>query len=277
MATEYVPCTLPRGGRKIKFAEELFPKASHILIGGATGCGKSTLIEDYIYSTITTKYPSEVSFCLVDPKRVALVQFKNLPHTIRYVTEKADTLKLLDDIIFTMDNRYKDMAERGLKKYDKTRIVVIIDELGDLMTTCKKEIMPRIQRIAQLGRASGIMLICATQCPNRRIIPAEMTVNFDGRVGMKCLNCIESKQILNNRKGAELLPQHGKAIYLHSNGKYYEIDIPLIEEAELDRVVRFLSAQKISKEQTEVKQNEQTVNKDRQKWYKVFSRRRAVR
>ena len=269
-------CVLPRAGKRIKFAEELLPKASHILIGGTTGSGKSTFIEDYIYSVVTTKYPWEVSFVLVDPKKVALVEFKNLPHTDRYVTEVSDTLKLLDDVIFTMNNRYKYMAERGLKKYDKTKLVVIIDELADLMTVCKRELMPRLQRIAQLGRASGIMLICATQCPNRKIIPAELTVNFDGRVGLRCLDSIESKQTIK-RKGAELLPHWGKALYLHADGRYYELTVPKIEQSELDRVVRYLSAQKVVEKKTEVKQNEQTVNKNRQKWYEVFSRRRAVR
>lgn len=273
---KYISCALPRPNRRIKFAEELLPKASHILIGGTTGSGKSTFIEDYIYSVVTTKYPWEVMFCLVDPKKVALVEFKNLPHTDRYVTEVSETLKLLDDVIFTMNNRYKYMAERGLKKYDKTKLVVIIDELADLMTVCKRELMPKLQRIAQLGRASGIMLICATQCPNRKIIPAELTVNFDGRVGLRCLDSIESKQTIK-RKGAELLPQYGKAIYLHSNGRYYELTVPKIEQSELDRVVSCLSAQKVVEKKTEVKQNEQKVDKNRQKWYEILSRRRAVR
>jgi len=109
------------------------------------------------------------------------------------------------------------------------------------MVTCKKEVMPKLQRIAQLGRASGIKLICATQSPSRKVIPAELVLNFDGRVALHCVSPIESRQILN-RKGAELLPSYGKALTF-VNGKFYEANIPMIPRTEIDRVIRFWEAQ----------------------------------
>lgn len=238
----YFRYQIPNVNRTIKFCE-LLMQAPHILIGGTTGSGKSTFIDDFVYSILTTKVPAGVSFVWIDPKRVDLVQYRDLPHTQRYVTENRDILRVLDEVIATMESRYRQMNAYGKKEFDGTRIVVVIDELADLMTTCKKEILPKLQRIAQLGRASKIMLVCATQCPNRRIIPAELTLNFGGRVALRCTSAIESRQIIN-RAGAELLPEHGKALYFHVNGKYYELDVPLLPQQEISRVIAWWVNQK---------------------------------
>ena len=220
---------------------DLFLSAPHLLIGGTTGSGKSVLIDNLVYHMITQNNPSKVEFVWIDPKKVSLRKYKNLPHTLRYVDEIPDILKALDDVIATMMDTYAYMQERNLEKYNGTQIVVIIDELADLMVTCKKEVMPKLQRIAQLGRASGIKLICATQSPSRKVIPAELVLNFDGRVALHCVSPIESRQILN-RKGAELLPSYGKALTF-VNGKFYEANIPMIPRTEIDRVIRFWEAQ----------------------------------
>lgn len=271
----YYRYQIPNADRKIKFCELLI-QAPHILIGGTTGSGKSTFIDDFVYSILTTKVPAGVSFVWIDPKRVDLVQYRNLPHTLKYVTESRDILRALDDVIATMENRYRQMNAYGRKEYDGTRIIVVIDELADLMTTCKKEILPKLQRISQLGRASKIMLVCATQCPNRKIIPAELTLNFGGRVALRCTSAIESRQIIN-RAGAELLPEHGKALYFHVNGKYYELDVPLLPQAEISRVINWWVNQKRESEaQTMREQN--TIKEDatektatsKKPWYKFF-------
>lgn len=210
------------------FANLLF-EANHVLIGGATGSGKSVLITDIIYSLIAQYAPDELKFVLIDPKKVDLIQFCPLPHVERHVTENKDIIKTLDEVILTMDKRYKSMASRGLKEYDGEYIVIVIDEIADLMTTCKKEFMPRVQRIAQLGRASRIKIICATQCPKREVIPAQLVVNMNGRVALHCMSPIESRQIIN-RNGAEDLPRYGKALYLHSDGQDYTFTIPLLDD-----------------------------------------------
>lgn len=211
--------------------------AGHILIGGTTGSGKSVLIDNYIYNLIGRYFPSEkqkdgIHFVLIDPKRVSLVKYKRLPHVIAYETENNGIIATLKGIVTLMDNRYKEMSEKGLSIYDGGYIVIIIDELADLMVTCKKQIMPLLQRIAQLGRASKIKLVCATQSPNRKVIPAELVVNFTGRVALRCLSAIESRQIIN-RTGAELLPRYGQAIYLHADGYYHDMFIEMISDEEI--------------------------------------------
>ena len=216
---------------------DLMLEAPHILIGGTTGSGKSVLIDALIYTIITTKTPQEAHLCFCDPKRVTFTKYRHLPHVERLETEPAEIIQLLREVVETMENRYKRMHSAGVVDYDGTAIYIVIDEIADLMTTCKKEIVPIIQRVAQLGRASNIHLICATQCPNRKIIPAELTVNFGGRVALRCLNAIESRQILNT-KGAETLPRYGTCIYLHSDGCYYTGEIPYFPD-EIQRTIDF--------------------------------------
>ncbi len=241
-----VKYALPKDAKTNSLCDRMFD-ASHVLIGGTTGCGKSTLINSYIYSVVGRFYPFEKSrngaqFVLIDPKRVALNKFKRLPHTVAYACENKEIIALLQSVIGEMDRRYRDMAQNGLEEYNKGYLIVIVDELGDLMTTCKKQVMPLLQRIAQLGRASRIKLVCATQCPNRKIIPAELTVNFTGCVAMRCKSAIESVQIIG-RKGAELLPQYGKVIYLHSDGNYYDETVTKISDDDMSNRIRWWAKQ----------------------------------
>lgn len=226
---------LPTSNIHYRFCD-LFLSSPHLMIGGTTGSGKSVLIDDLVYHLIANNSPEKVHFVWIDPKRVSLVKYKNLPHTSRYACDIPDILKALDDVIATMMDTYDFMQTRGLEKFNGTKLVVVIDELADLMTTCRADVMPKLQRIAQLGRASNIMLICATQSPSRKVIPAELVLNFDGRVALRCVSAIESRQILN-RKGAELLPRYGKALTF-VDGKYYEASIPMIPRREIMRIVK---------------------------------------
>lgn len=231
---------IPNNLKKYPFCELMF-NAPHVLIAGTNGSGKSTLLDDYMYTLLGKYFPNEISLVLIDPKEVGLSKYKRLPHVERFETENSKIIDCLDDVIYTMEQRYKHMREKGIEDYDGMYIVVVIDELADLMTTCKKELLPRIQRIAQKGRASKIKLVCASQSPSRKMIPAELTLNFNGRCALRCISAVESKQIIN-RSGAEFLPEHGKALYWHSNGKYYECDVPLTSRKDLiDRINLWVS------------------------------------
>lgn len=221
--------------------------APHVIIGGATGSGKSVLIDDIIWTVLGQHYPfandpNGVQMVLIDPKKVTLRKYLGVPHVIDYLTENDEIIAFLDSIIETMMDRYDDMTKKGLELYDGCKILIIIDELADLMTTCKKEFVPRVQRIAQLGRAAKIQIVAATQCPSREIIPAKVTVNFTGRVALRCNNAIESRQLIN-KNGAELLPRHGKAMYLHADGAYYNAEIDLTSKKALSERIDFWKAQ----------------------------------
>lgn len=231
-----VTYTTPGNYYHIGVCEKML-NSPHILIGGTTGAGKSVLIENLMY-TIMCKYtPHNARFFLIDPKRVTFTKFRRVPFVEQIETETGAILQLLRDIVATMETRYTNLSHAGLNQYNGEHIFVIIDEIADLMVVCKKEITPLIQRIAQLGRAGNIHLIVATQCPNRKIIPAELTVNFGGRVALRCLNAIESRQLIN-RKGAETLPQYGRCIYLHCDGLYYAGNIPYMP-GEIQNIIDF--------------------------------------
>lgn len=236
-----IQMTRPKTRRVLPLCDEML-NCHHILIAGCVGSGKSVLLQDYIYNILCRYYPDEdkpdgVQIVLIDPKRVDYMEYLTVPHFIRHVTENKEIISTLDDVINTMENRYRYMQQKGLKKYDKCNLVVIVDELADLMTTNKKEVLPRLQRIAQLGRAAKIKLVCATQAPARKVIPAELTLNFTGKIALHCESAIESRQVIG-MDGAEKLPKNGKCLFKKGDGeKPDEYYIPMFADSEYTAVI----------------------------------------
>lgn len=210
---------------------ELMLQCAHVIIGGTTGAGKSVLIDDFVY-TIMSKYtPHDARIFFVDPKRVSFVKYRHLPHVEQLETDFDAILQLLRDLIVTMDKRYIKMSRDGVTQYDGKHIYIIIDEIASIMTdkTVKKDFAFLVQKIAMLGRACNMHLICATQAPNRNVIPANLTVDFDGRIALRCNDKIESRQLIK-RPGAETLPRYGQCIMLNCDGLYYRGEIPFIPD-----------------------------------------------
>ena len=209
-------------------------RQTHLLIAGSTGSGKSVLINTLIYTALF-RSPAAVRFVLIDPKRVELVEYSELPHTLKYASEPPEIITALNASIAEMEARYKRMQIARQKKSTEPEIYIIIDEFADLMTTQKRETLPQLQRIAQLGRAANIHLIIATQRPTRDIINGQIKVNIDSRVALRCPTPQDSRNIID-RKGAETLPRYGFGYYLTSNGCDL-IAIPLTQPADIaDRV-----------------------------------------
>ena len=156
----------------------------HLLIAGATGSGKSVVINGMM-TTALKDSPAAVQFILIDPKRVELVDYKELPHTLRYSSEPGEMVQALQEAIAITDNRYRDMARQHVKKYGGGAVYVVIDELADLMTTNKKQVQPILQRLCQIGRAANVHVVAATQCPLSAVIPTPIKVNFDSRVALR--------------------------------------------------------------------------------------------
>lgn len=208
-------------------------RGAHTLIAGTTGSGKSVLINSLIFNLLL-KSPNEVEFCLIDPKRVELSKYKKLPHVWKYCQEIGDIVSALDGVINTMESRYKKM-ERGYNNF--TELYVIIDELADLMVTSQRVILPKLQRISQLGRACGIHLICATQAPNRRVIPAELTLNFTERICLHCASQIESRQAIG-APGGELLPRYGEALW-SSCGTLENVLVPMTPSEDINSRISY--------------------------------------
>lgn len=188
-------------------------KVPHWLIAGATGMGKSNLI-NVILAQLVRRDPNHWKIAMVDPKRVELQPWAHIPHkwgeVARTVNETAELLEQLTD---EMEARYRVMEAEGIRKVGDTmpRIVVVVDEMADLMLQARKVIEPALTRLAQLGRAAGIYLLTATQRPSTDVITGVLKGNLPGRIAMRVASGVDSRVILD-RGGAENLRKAGDLI-----------------------------------------------------------------
>lgn len=226
--------TTPQGQYYNLFADML--KQPHLLVAGATGSGKSVVINGII-ATALKDSPAAVQFIFIDPKRVELVDYKRLPHTLQYASEPGDMVQALQLAIDTTERRYKDMQRQHVKQYPGGAVYVVIDELADLMTTNRKAVQPIIQRLAQIGRAANVHIIAATQCPLSAVIPTPIKVNFDSRVGLRTRSKQDSRNILGVG-GCEQLPKYGQGYYMTPAGLQL-YNIPMYSPAEVARLVDY--------------------------------------
>ncbi len=188
----------------------------HLLIAGATGSGKSVVIEGMLFCLAYSNLgdvPGGKNCILIDPKRVELSQWKKIPHCIGYASEPGAIVNALLDLMGICESRYIQMQSEGIKKYNGSDIYLFIDEFADLMTTNKKETAPIIQRLAQIGRAANIHIVLATQTPISKILPTEIKCNFDARLGLRTRSAQDSRNILD-MAGLENLPPFGKGFLL---------------------------------------------------------------
>ena len=204
-------------------------KMPHLLVAGATGSGKSVCINGIITTFLLRTKPDEVKLLLIDPKKVEFTPYKEIPHLIGPVISDAHEASLaLQVIVKYMDNRYTTFAKYGVRNIEgyneyveyhpdenlqkMYRIVVIIDELADLMTTNKKDVEQSIQRITQLARAAGIHLIVATQRPSTDVITGIIKANIPSRIAFAVSSGVDSRTILD-QYGAEKLLGNGDMLY----------------------------------------------------------------
>ena len=188
----------------------------HLLIAGATGSGKSVLVNQLLHTLLSYSTPGLI---LIDCKGVELSEYRSYQNTLCYADSPAQAVKSLEYAVDIMQSRYKQLQAAGLKKWTGADIYIIIDEFADLMTTSKKAVQPLIQRIAQLGRAAKVHLIVCTQCPLREIIPTAIKCNFDCRLALRTATRQDSRNIIDT-PGAETLPDprtagRAEAIYKH--------------------------------------------------------------
>ena len=209
---------------------------THLLIAGTTGSGKSTVVNGIIMNALAHS-PEDYQMVLIDPKRVELVEYKNLPHTIIYASEPADMVKALETIMKGIDTRYQMMADAKIKKWPGSKVLVIIDEMADLLTTQKAKVKPLLQRIAQIGRAANVMLIGCTQRPTSDVIGNEITCNLDARLGLRTRSAQESKNIIGE-KGCDKLPRYGYGIY-QTPDMYDKIALKMYTDDEREAVINY--------------------------------------
>lgn len=217
----------------------------HLLIAGATGSGKSVFIAG-LMQVIMYRLPCEVEngafIIAIDPKRVELSQYKALPHCLRYASEPQQMIDTLNYAMSITESRYRQMQRHGVKKWTGADVYIIIDEFADLMTTNKKHVQPLIQRLAQIGRAAKVHIILATQTPIAKVLPTEIKCNFDARIGLRTRSAQDSRNIIG-MSGLENLPQYGQCYYMSpQEEKCY--NVPMVEDAEIERLVNHWTAQK---------------------------------
>lgn len=226
--------TTPGGEYKTLYADML--DQPHLLIAGATGSGKSVIVNSLIYTALLHS-PAAVQLILIDPKRVELSNYRSLPHTLRYASEPGNMPQALEYAMSVTEGRYREMQRARVKKYDGPDLYVVIDELADLMTTNKRQVQPLLQRLCQIGRAARVHVIAATQCPLATVIPTPIKVNFDARVGLRTRSAQDSRNILGVT-GCEALPRYGQGYYMTPEGLTL-YNIPMTPQGEIDRLVTY--------------------------------------
>ena len=214
-------------------------KQPHCLIAGATGSGKSTVINGILNAILYNCAPCRAAFILIDPKRVELAACAGLPHTVAhargYNPEK--WLQALQYACMLMDRRYMDMEKRRIKMYDGPDIYVIIDEWANVYKSGGAACYKAVLRLISEGRAARVHVIAATQVPKASIIPTEIRENFTARVCMRC-NTKAQSRVLMDVDGCERLPEYGYGFYITPRGKdLYKL--PLIDEIYTDRLIAY--------------------------------------
>lgn len=179
----------------------------HLLIAGATGSGKSTAVRGLIYTATALN----AGLILIDPKRVELREWRNLPQVL-HASDPDSIARAIWSAERLLERRLTECERRELKTYPGQDVYVIIDEFADLMTTDRDRTEKPLLRLAQLGRAAKIHLILATQRPTRDIITGQIKVNIDARLALRCPTRQDSRNILDCA-GAEMLPRFGFGYY----------------------------------------------------------------
>jgi S-DNA-T family DNA segregation ATPase FtsK/SpoIIIE len=243
----------------------------HLLIAGSTGAGKSVSVNGMLTSILYRSTPDDVRFIMIDPKRLELGMYEDIPHLLTpVVVDPKQASNALRWGVHEMEERYKTLAKHGVRNIDQYNrnirgmiqeqggatkaddgtelktmpyIIVIIDELADLMMAAGKEVEESIARLAQMARAVGIHLILATQRPSVDVITGLIKANLPSRIAFRVASKVDSRTILDGN-GAEQLLGKGDMLYLPpAASRFVRIHGPYISEQETARVCSFLRKQ----------------------------------
>lgn len=237
-------------------------KMPHLLIAGATGSGKSVLINTLIMSIIYKANPNDVKLIMVDPKMVELTAYEDIPHLmIPVVKDPKKASAALSWAVVEMTGRYQKFADVGVRdiksynakiskmkhtnntEYQKMpQIVIIVDEFADLMMVAPGEVEDSVCRLAQLARAAGIHLVLATQRPSVNVITGLIKANIPSRIALSVSSQVDSRTIIDSA-GAEKLLGNGDMLFAPQNlPKPIRVQGAFVSDEERDSVVHFLKS-----------------------------------
>ena len=243
-------------------------KMPHVLIAGTTGSGKSVCTNSILISILYKATPDEVKLIVVDPKMVEFGIYNGIPHLlIPVVTDAKKAAGALQWAVTEMMRRYRTLSETGVRdieSYNKLaetdealepmpKLVVVIDELADLMMVAGKEVEEAICRIAQMGRASGVHLVIATQRPSADVITGLMKANIPSRIALVVSSAMESRIILDSQ-GAEKLIGRGDMLYAPLGKGKKRVQGCYIDETEVQKVIDFVKSNGSAEYNDEVQQ-----------------------
>ncbi|MDP3900644.1 MAG: DNA translocase FtsK 4TM domain-containing protein [bacterium] len=226
-------------------------KMPHLLVAGATGTGKSVCLNSIILSLIYQNDPDDIKFIMVDPKRVELSMYNNIPYLLTpVITDVPKTINALKWCINEMERRFNVLSQAGkrnIENYNMSAgeklpyIVFVIDELADLMSTAANDVEGAIIRLAQMARAVGIHLVLATQRPSVDVITGLIKANIPVRIAFRVASAVDSRTILDSQ-GAEKLLGDGDMLFTMADvSKPKRIQGSFVDEKEVKRITRFIN------------------------------------
>lgn len=233
----------------------------HLLVAGATGQGKSVCLNCLLMSFLYKARPDQVKLLLVDPKRIELSVYEDLPHLVHpVVTDMSLAKNALDWAVYEMERRYEAMARLGVRNIEGFNsklakgpenlppdadqfsplpyLVIVIDEMADLMLTARKEVETSIVRLAQLARAAGIHMILATQRPSVDVVTGLIKANFPSRIAFTVTSPQDSRTILDT-VGANQLLGRGDMLFKPGGGRNERVHGALVSEEEIGQVLGY--------------------------------------
>lgn len=246
-------------------------KMPHLLIAGATGSGKSVGMNVIIVSLLMKAHPNEVKFLMIDPKKVELTMYNDLPHQLTpVVTNPRKAAQALNKVVQEMERRYELFAESSVRNIDAynelveqwnkeskdtvyetlPKIVVFIDELADLMMVASNDVEAAIIRLAQMARAAGIHMIIATQRPSVDVITGIIKANVPSRLAFAVSSGTDSRTILDS-VGAEKLLGRGDMLFQPmGKNKPIRVQGAYISDSEVERITDFIKQQQVADYET---------------------------
>lgn len=244
-----VPLGLGSGGEPV-FAD--LARMPHTLIAGSTGSGKSVCMNAIITGLLMSRSPAQTRMVMIDPKRVELTPYAGIPHLYTDVVVEADrAVATLKALIAEMMGRFRVLEKAGVKnivsfnersKEKMPYLVIMVDELADLMLQAANEVERLLVRLAQLGRATGVHLVVATQRPSVDVVTGLIKANFPSRISFAVMSQVDSRTVLDSVGGEKLLGR-GDMLYLPiDKAKPERVQGAFLSDGEIESTVRMWKA-----------------------------------